>query len=332
MQDEAADAQIARDGPVGPGIADLHAPAAAAAARQALQQRGAFAGGAAALAARSHVARQPLAGLQILRPGDIARMVLGQADRPLVHRHLAIVDLQPSGLVEALLAALAAEHERACIRGVSQEVMHGSIARPCPPNPSVPDRPARQQLLLGDQLKGDLARRSEPPPEHEDTLDRVPDLLVGAEHDAAVFVAVEPDRQRQLQLATGSLVTQPAVQAGADQVQLGLRHRALQPQQEPIVELARRIHAVGVGDQRARQRAQVQQLMPVRRRARQPRRLQRQDQPDVTEADVGDELFEAEPPVTGSAGTAEVLVDDHHRLGRPAKFNGPLAQRILPRG
>src|SRR5215218_11125656 len=71
--------------------------------------------------------------------------------------------------------------------------------------------------------------------------------------------------------------------------------------------------------------------MPVRRRARQPRRLQRQDQPDMPEADLGDELLKAEPPVTGGARAAEVLVDHDDRPGRPAQLDGALAQRILAR-
>ena len=106
--------------------------------------------------------------------------------------------------------------------------MHGAIARARPADPALPDRPARQLLALGDQLEHDLARRPQPPPQHEDALDRVPDLLVGAQHDPAVLVAVEPDRQREPQLAARGLVAQPAVQPRADQVQLGLRHRALQ--------------------------------------------------------------------------------------------------------
>jgi len=67
-------------------IGDLHPPTAAPAAHNPLKQRQAFAGGAAALAARPHVLTQPLAGGEVLLPADIPGMVLWQADGPLLDR------------------------------------------------------------------------------------------------------------------------------------------------------------------------------------------------------------------------------------------------------
>ena len=149
-------------------------------------------------------------------------MVLGQADRPLLQRHVDVTDLDAPFGVEALLAAFAAEHERARIRRVGQQVVHGAIAGPGPADAALPDRPARQLLALGDEFDHDLARRSEPPPQREDVLDRVSHLLIRAQHDPIVIVAIEPDRQRQPQRTPGGLVPEPAVHARADQVQLGL--------------------------------------------------------------------------------------------------------------
>jgi len=123
----------------------------------------------------------------------------------------------------------------------------------------------------------------------------VPDLFVGGKRDLTCVVAVQADRQDQLQLASRRLVAQPALQPGADQVQLGFGHRALQPEQQSIVEIRRRVDAVGVGDQRRGQRAQVKQLMPIRRTACQPGGLQREDQPDMTEPDLGNQLLEPKP-------------------------------------
>jgi len=77
-------------------------------------------------------------------------MVLGQADGPLLHGHLHVTDLELAVLVEALLAALAPEHERARIGRVGEGVMHGAIAGAGPPDAALPDRPARQLLALGD--------------------------------------------------------------------------------------------------------------------------------------------------------------------------------------
>jgi hypothetical protein len=58
----------------------------------------------------------------------------------------------------------------------------------------------------------------------------VPDLLIGGQDGVAVLVAIEPDREVLLKLAALCLVAKPTIKPGADQVQLRLRHRALQPQ------------------------------------------------------------------------------------------------------
>src|SRR5688572_4357511 len=71
--------------------------------------------------------------------------------------------------------------------------------------------------------------------------------------------------------------------------------------------------------------------MPVRRRAREPRDLQRQHDPDMTETDLRDELFDAQPPVSARARPAGVFVDDADRSGRPAQLDGAVAQRVLAR-
>jgi len=78
-------------------------------------------------------------------------------------------------------------------------------------------------------------------------------------------------------------------------VQLGLGHRAFEAEQQAVVEVRRRVDAVGVGDQRLGERAEVEQLMPVGRGAREPRGLEREDQADVAEPDLGDQFLEGEP-------------------------------------
>ena len=82
------------------------------------------------------------------------------------------------------------------------------------------------------------------------------DLAVGLAPD-------QPDRQPAAQLAAGGLAADPAVEAGAQDVQFGLGHGALHAQQHPVVEQARMVDTVGVGDQRVGHPGQVQQPVPV---------------------------------------------------------------------
>jgi hypothetical protein len=204
-----AHAGIARDAAAGAGIGDLHPPPAVPAAHESLEQATALAGGAAAFPGLNHVAAQPLARLEVLAPGHIAGMVLGNADGPLFDRQLDRAAPHAPVLVELLLLAGAAEHERAGIGRVGQEVVHRAIARADPPDPARADRSARQLLVLGDQLLDDLARRAESPPQLEHAPDRVPDLLVGAGHDQTVLVAVQADRQVLLKPPRLALLRSP---------------------------------------------------------------------------------------------------------------------------
>src|SRR5581483_12196820 len=123
-----ADAVIARHAPARARVGDLHPPAAAAAAEEALEQRRSLPGGAAALAARPHVRAQPLAGGEVFGPGDIAGMMFGQADGPLLGRQLdRLHDDAPVG-PEALLLPLASEDERPRVGRIREEVVHGAVA------------------------------------------------------------------------------------------------------------------------------------------------------------------------------------------------------------
>jgi hypothetical protein len=104
-------AQVSADLPAGAGVSDLHSPPALPAANQSFEQGRAFAGAAAAFPAPDHVAAETFARREVLGPADIAGMVLGQADRPLLQRHLDVADGDPAVAVDRLLAAVTAEHE-----------------------------------------------------------------------------------------------------------------------------------------------------------------------------------------------------------------------------
>jgi hypothetical protein len=165
-------------------------------------------------------------------------MMLGQADGPLLGRQLDRLHADSAACVEAFLLLGSAEDEGARVGGVGEEVVDGTVARARPADPPLAYRPAREPLARCDQLRDDLAGRAEPAPEGKDARDRRPDLLVGAEDDPALLVSVEANRQAERELAPLGLMAQTAVQASADQVQLGLGHRALEPEQQPVVEVA----------------------------------------------------------------------------------------------
>ena len=78
--------------------------------------------------------------------------------------------------------------------------------------------------------------------------------------------------QRTPTCLTQDAALQPRMQH-MQHMQLGLTHRALEPEQQAIVEIARIVDAVLVEDQSVGQGANLQQPVPVGGVARQPRNL-----------------------------------------------------------
>jgi hypothetical protein len=114
-------------------------------------------------------------------------------------------------------------------------------------------------------------------------------LLVGIQHDRTRGCPHIPDRQRHGQLPPAGFGPLAGEHALLEQVQLCLAHRPFEAQQQPVVVVDRIVDPVAVGQQRAEQRAQLQQPMPVRTRAGQPRHLHTQDDAHVVQADLADQ-------------------------------------------
>jgi hypothetical protein len=130
---------------LGARVRGLHDPPAPPAAQQALQQRPALPHRAAGLlTGTAPVAAQPCGvGLEGL-PGDEPAMMVGDQDLPLLARHQPIPRMHGSAnRVHPLLGAGAAEHERARIGRVGEEVVHRGVGGLCPDDALGPVAPAR---------------------------------------------------------------------------------------------------------------------------------------------------------------------------------------------
>ena len=186
-----------------------------------------------------------------------------------------------------------------------------------------------------------LVAQPQPHPAHrsghreavEDRGDQPGDGLVGMPADLTVGLAPDqPDRQPAAQFAAGCLVADSAVEAGPQDVQLGLRHGALHAQQQAIVEQRRVVDAVGIGDQRVSHSRQIQQPIPVGVVTGQPGALQRQHDPHLPQPDLSSQLGEPRPSGRTGAADAEVVIDHPHRAARPPQFGGPGDQVVLAGG
>jgi hypothetical protein len=153
------------------------------------------------------------------------------------------------------------------------------------------------------------------------------------EADLAIgFAPDKADRQSSAQFTAHRLVANAAVEAGPQHMQLGFAHRALEPEQEAIVEEGGMIDAVSIADQRIGEAAQLDEAMPIGVVARQARDLEPQHEADVGERDLGSEPGEARSRDKAGAGESEVLIDDDDAIGGPTEFAGLGGKRILSIG
>ena len=70
--------------------------------------------------------------------------------------------------------------------------------------------------------------------------------------------------------------------------------------------------------------------MPVLVGARQAAHLQAEDDADVVQADLGEQVLEAEPALGRLPAAPLVLVHDFHAALGPAQGGGPMHQAVLP--
>ena len=113
-------------------------------------------------------------------------------------------------------------------------------------------------------------------------------------------------------------------------MELRFAHGPLQPEQEPVVEVAGVVDPVLVQDERLGERADLQKPVPIGRVARQPRDLQAHDDARAPRADLRHPLLKAAAVALG-AGLAEIAVNHVNALGRPPERHGLLAQGVLAR-
>ena len=93
--------------------------------------------------------------------------------------------------------------------------------------------------------------------------------------------------------------------------------------------VGRVVEPVLVGQQHAEHRTQLDELMPVPARAGQPAHLQAEDQPDVVEADLGQQSLEARPPLGRWPLLPWSSSMTSHAVRRPAQLDGAIGEVVL---
>jgi hypothetical protein len=90
-------------------------------------------------------------------------------------------------------------------------------------------------------------------------------LLVRVEDEAALIIEDVSCGRRERELPLVGFVQLPALKAKAHHMPLGVAHRALHAEHEPIVKVVGIVDSVVVDDERIGDRAKIEETMPVGR-------------------------------------------------------------------
>jgi hypothetical protein len=146
-----------------------------------------------------------------------------------------------------------------------------------------------------------------------ESIEEQPNALLHSEvrikYDATSRIIGEAHGQSPLQLASPRLVQDAAAQTGPEHVQLGFTHRALEAQQQTIVEVSRVVDAILIQDQRIRESADLEQPVPVRRVASKARDLEPEDDSRASHPDLRNESLKALTVSGRRARLAEVGIN-----------------------
>lgn len=267
-----------------------------------------------ALEARLFPASTALAEIKARRP---------QPDWQTIHR-----ELRRKGVTLQLLW----EEHRAAHPNGYEHLQDASMLRRCPQEITLvrpgPQAAREQQTLLpehADRLDGATSARKG----LEDQTDGILHLNVRIAADGSIIPVDQTDRRAHLELAAPCLVELATTHSRFEDVQLCLAHRAFEAEQKTIIEAGRIVDAVLVKDESCGQGAQLDEAVPVSRVAREARDLQAHDNAGLAEPHLAHELLEAVARCRTRSRLAEIAIDDMNALDRPARGDGPIAQRIL---
>ena len=149
--------------------------------------------------------------------------------------------------------------------------------------------------------------------------------------DLAIGGPAQPRRQRKRQRAALGLRANGLLRALPKQAELVLADTALHAEDQPIIGQRQVIDLIEIGHQGGEVPAELEQLGPVFRVAREAGGFEAQDDADVAQGDLGRQVLEA-GPVGEAAGRDAEVVHDGDGVGQPkatALSRSPTWMRVL---
>ncbi len=154
-----------------------------------------------------------------------------------------------------------AVYERSGITRIMQDLQNAGMSRRCPAEftlvgPGMEPARERNSLLLKEPYR--LHGAASSLEGIEDQPDCSLHLGVGIEVDCSASPVDETDRRPHFELAAPCLVELAAAHACLEDVQFGLAHGALEPEQQPVIEAGRIVRSVMLVPSFARARCEVE--------------------------------------------------------------------------
>ena len=304
-------------------IVGVQAAAAMAAAGEPLQEGAALPHGATRRSG-PRVAGDPFPVGFIALPVDEARMMVRDQHLPLGTGQVSQALLAPAGGIQDRFLAGLAIGVGAGIDGVGEDMVDGSVACLDPADLAALVHLQREFVPFRAEPQPDAPGRAGLRKAREDSADGGDDGLVRMKTNLALRLTPhKADRQTAPELAPRSLVANAAIEARAQHMQFRLAHRALESEQQPVIEQRRVIEAIGIADQRVGEPGKVDQAIPFGIVARQTRDFETEHEADMGERHLGGQPGEAGAGDGAGAGKTEILIDDDHLFVGPAETRAP---------
>ena len=269
-------------------------------------------------------------------PIDEAGMMIRDENGPLIHRKMTHSFLDGAVFIDVAFVAGLAVGVSASIHRIGKDVVECSVGRRDPADRARQAggrRLQREGQAFGAEPEPDAARRAEFGETLEDRADGAGDGFVGMEQNFAIlFSPDEADGQSAAQFAASGFVADAAIQPGANDVQFGFAHRALEAEQQTIVEQRRMIDAIVVANESVGDAAEFEQAIPIGVVPRQARDFQTEDDSHVGQRNFAGEASEPGSLVGAGAGEPEIFIDDDDLLLWPAELTGSIGQGVLAGG
>src|SRR5499427_3708728 len=313
-------------------VVGVQTATAMAAASQPLQKCAAFPHSAARLVrSRPCIAGDAFLVSLIGLPVNEARMMLRDQHLPFGAGEVSHALLAPAGGIEDDLVSGSSIDVSAGIDGVGEHVVDGGVARLDPSDLAALMHLQREFEPLRAEPQPHAPGRASLGEMGKDLADGGADGFIRVKTNFAVFLT--PDKtngQAAPELAARGLIANAAIKTGAQYVQLGFAHCALQPQQESVIEHRRVIEAVAIADQRVGEAGEIDEAIPFGVVAGQARDFQTQHEPDTSERHLGNEPGKAGAGRGSAARQAEVFINHDDPFGGPAELASLAGQRVLP--